>query len=62
MSLHSKRLSLVDVRLKIFTEMEADLEAQFLELLGLREQLRQAEFAADLQAATRARSLLSGFV
>jgi hypothetical protein len=43
MSFTSKRLSLADVRLKIFTEMEADLEAQFLELLGLREQLRQAE-------------------
>jgi hypothetical protein len=43
MGLSSKRLSLVDVRLKIFTEMEADLEAQFLELLLLRERLRQAE-------------------
>ena len=43
MSLHSKRLSLVDVRLKIFTEMEADLEAQFLELLELRERVRLAE-------------------
>jgi hypothetical protein len=29
MSLNSKRLCLGDVRLKIFTEMEADLEAQF---------------------------------
>ena len=43
MSLHSKRLSLVDVRFKIFTEMEADLEAQFLELLELRERVRLAE-------------------
>jgi hypothetical protein len=43
MSLNSKRLSLVDVRLKIFTEMEADLEAQFLELLKLRQRVRQAE-------------------
>jgi hypothetical protein len=43
MGLSSKRLSLVDVRLKIFTEMEADLEAQFLELLLLRERLRLAE-------------------
>ena len=56
MSFTSRRLPLADVRLKIFTEMEADLEARFLELLELREQLRQAEFAADLQAATRARS------
>jgi hypothetical protein len=43
MSLNSKRLSLADVRLKIFTEMEADLEAQFQELLQLREWVRQAE-------------------
>jgi hypothetical protein len=43
MSLHSKRLSLVDVRLKIFTEMGADLEAQFLGLLELRERVRLAE-------------------
>jgi hypothetical protein len=43
MSLNSKRLSLADVRLKIFTEMEADLEAQFLELLELRERVRLAE-------------------
>jgi hypothetical protein len=43
MSLNSKRSSLADVRLKIFTEMEADLEAQFLELLELRERVRQAE-------------------
>ena len=45
MSLHSKRLSLVDMRLKIFTEMEADFEAQFLELLELRERVRRAEQA-----------------
>jgi hypothetical protein len=45
MSRNSKRLSLrlADVRLKIFTEMEADIEAQFLELLELRERVRQAE-------------------
>jgi hypothetical protein len=43
MGLSSKRLSLADVRLKIFTEMEADLEARFLELLKLRERVRQAE-------------------
>jgi hypothetical protein len=43
MSLNSKRLSLADVRLKIFIEMETDLKVQFLELLELRERLRQAE-------------------
>jgi hypothetical protein len=43
MGLNSKRLSLADIRLKIFTEMEADLEAQFLELLELRKRVRQAE-------------------
>jgi hypothetical protein len=55
MSLNSKRLSLADVRLKIFSEMEADLEAQFLELMELREQLREAELLADMQNKTRAR-------
>jgi hypothetical protein len=43
MSFNSKRLSLADVRLKIFIEMETDLKAQFLELLELRERVRQAE-------------------
>ena len=56
MSLNSKRLSLADVRLKIFTEMEADLEAQYLELVELRERLREAQVLADTQNKTRARS------
>jgi hypothetical protein len=43
MSPDSKRLSLADVRLRIFAEMEADLKAQFMELLQLRERVRQAE-------------------
>ena len=43
MILSSKRLSLADVRLKIFTETEADIKAEFLELLELRERVRQAE-------------------
>jgi hypothetical protein len=43
MSFTSKRLSLADVRLKMFIEMETDLRAQFLELLELRERVRQAE-------------------
>jgi hypothetical protein len=55
MSLNSKRLSLADIRFKIFTEMEADLEARFLELLELRERVRQAELSADMQSKTRTR-------
>ena len=55
MSPDSKRLSLADVRLRIFAEMEADLEARFLELLELRERVRQAELSADLQSKTRTR-------
>ena len=43
MNLNLKRSSLVDVRLKIFSEMQADLEAQFLELLELRERVRRTE-------------------
>ena len=43
MSLNSKRLSLADVRLKKFIEMETDLRVRFLELLELRERVRQAE-------------------
>jgi hypothetical protein len=51
MSLNSKRLSLADVRLKIFIEMEIDLKVQFLELLELRERVRQAEQARALRPA-----------
>jgi ribosomal protein S12 methylthiotransferase accessory factor YcaO len=56
MNLNVKRSSLADVRLRIFTEMEADVEAQFLGLMELRERLREAELSADLQNATWARS------
>ena len=49
MNLSLKRSSLGDVRLKIFIEREIDLKTQFLELLELRERVRQAE-------QTRARS------
>jgi hypothetical protein len=45
MNLDLKRLSLADLQLKKFIEMETDLRVQFLELLELREQLRQAEQA-----------------
>jgi len=55
MDLKLKRSSLAGVRLKIFTEMEADLEARFLELMELRERVRQAEPLADIQNKTRAR-------
>jgi hypothetical protein len=50
MNLSLRCSSLADLRLKIFTEIEADLEAQFLELLELRERVRKAE-------QTRARKL-----
>jgi hypothetical protein len=53
MSLTWKRLSLADGRLKIFAEMEAYLEAQFLELLELRERVRQAEQALARNPAPR---------
>jgi hypothetical protein len=43
MNLGLRCSSLADLRLKIFTEMEADLEAQFLELLELRRRVHQAE-------------------
>ncbi len=43
MNLDLKRLSFAGRRLKTFIEMETDLRAQFLELLQLREQVRQAE-------------------
>ena len=43
MNLDLKRLSLADVQLKKFIEMETDLRVQFLELLELRELVRQAE-------------------
>jgi hypothetical protein len=55
MNLNSKRLSFADVRPKIFTEMEVALEAEFLELLELRERLRRAELSADTQNKTRDR-------
>jgi hypothetical protein len=48
MNLDLKRLSLADVRLKIFTETESYLAAQFLELMELREQVRQAELSTHL--------------
>jgi hypothetical protein len=44
-------LSLADVRLKSFIEMETDLRVQFLELLELRRRVRQAEQARASEPA-----------
>jgi hypothetical protein len=44
-------LSLADVRLKRFIEMETDLRVQFLELLELRQRVRQAEQAQASEPA-----------
>jgi len=54
MSLNSKRLSLINARLKILTRTETDLRAQFLQLMKLREQFRTAQLSADLQSVARA--------
>jgi hypothetical protein len=54
MSLSLKRLSLANTRLEILTRTEADLQAQFLELMKLREQVRTAQLSADLQNVARA--------
>jgi hypothetical protein len=54
MNLNLTRSSLADVRLEIFTKTEAGLKAQFLELMELRERLRDAELSADQQKTTRA--------
>jgi hypothetical protein len=43
MNLDSTCFSLADVRLKMFIESQTNLKAQFLELLELRERLREAE-------------------
>lgn len=51
----SKRLALVDARLEKLTRTEADLHSQFLELLDLREQSREAQALTDAQNTTRAR-------
>jgi hypothetical protein len=55
MNLYLKRSSLADVRIKLFTEMEANLKAQFLELMKFRERVQQAELSASPQSKTRAR-------
>jgi hypothetical protein len=55
MSLYLKRLSFTNARLEIFTRTGADLQAQLLELMKLREQFRTAQLSADLQNVARAR-------
>ena len=42
MSLVLKRLSLANARIEMLTRAEVDLKAQFLELMKLRERLREA--------------------
>lgn len=42
MNLNLKRLSVAKARLEILARKEAELEAQFLELMELRGRLRQA--------------------
>ena len=54
MSVNLKRLSLTNARLEILTRTETDLQAQFLQLMKLREQVRTAQLSADLQRAERA--------
>lgn len=55
----SKRLSVANARLEMLTRTETDLHAQFLELMELRERLKEAQLSADLQKATRLASLKS---
>jgi hypothetical protein len=62
MNLNLKRLDRGIARLEILTRTEADLHAQFLELMDLREQLREAQHSADLQEATRARRPAPGII
>lgn len=55
MNLYLKRSSLADVRIELFTEMEANLETQLIELMTLRERVRQAELSPSPQSKTRTR-------
>lgn len=54
MSLDLKRLSHANAWLEIITQAKTDLKAQYLELLELRERLREAQLSADPQNATQA--------
>ena len=55
MTLNLKHLSLSSARLEILTRTKADLQAQFLELIELHEQVRTAQLSADQQNVARAR-------
>ena len=55
MSLDLKSLSIANARLEMLTWTETNLHVQFLELVELRERLREAQLSADLQKAKRAR-------
>jgi hypothetical protein len=54
MNLYLKRLSLTSARLEVLTWTERNLQAQLLELMELREQVRTARLSADLQNVARA--------
>lgn len=54
MSLDLERLTLVETRLNMLGQRDTDLRAQYLELLRLREQLREAELSANTQNIMRA--------
>jgi hypothetical protein len=62
MNLYLKRLDRAIARREILIRKEADLHAQFLELVDLREQLREAQLSTDLQHATRTRTPAPGIV
>jgi hypothetical protein len=53
MSLYLKPSSLTNARLEIFARTEADIHAQFLEIMKLREQVRTAQVSAVLQNVAR---------
>ena len=55
MSLSLKRLCFTRARLEVLARTKADLQAQFLELMKLREQVRTAQLSADLQNVARSR-------
>ena len=62
MSLNLKRLSLTNARLEVLARTKTDLQAQFLELMEMREQFRTAQRSADLQSVARARKPAPGVI
>jgi hypothetical protein len=54
MSLYLKRLSRTNARLDVLIRTKTDLQAQFLELMKLREQFRTTQLSADRQNVARA--------